>query len=386
MKKNILVLLIVGLVVAAWVYFSASPNIPENNKIDAVKETALDENEIRDLIGQMLIVGFRGTSVDENSYIVKTIKNLNLGGIILFDYDIPNGTKERNIINPIQTKKLISDISSYSKTPLFITIDAEGGMVNRLKPEYGFAEIPSHELLGKTTEENTRRIAETLGRELSELGINFDFAPVVDLYINPQNPIIGKLGRSFGNDPEHVTNYASAFIEGLHKFNILTSLKHFPGHGSSNTDSHLGMVDITKTYQEKELEPFKNLIEKKLADTVMVAHVFNRNIDPNYPASLSEKFIRGILREKFRFDGVVISDDMDMGAIRNNYGFEDAIVKAVQAGTDMLIISNNGSVYDESSPKRAVDAIWNSVKTGDISPSDIYASTERIKILKEKIK
>ncbi len=386
MKKNISIFLIVVIIVTViWLYFIPSSVILKNGKVNTEKAD-LSEIKTRKLIGQMFIIGFRGTSVNENSYIIRTIKDLNIGGIILFDYDIPSGIKERNIINPTQTKKLVSDIVSYSETPLLISIDAEGGMVNRLKPAYGFSDIPSHEMLGKEQKKKTHRTAEILGKELSELGINLNFAPVVDLNTNPQNPIIGKLERSFSDNPNLVVIHASEFISGLHDFNILTSIKHFPGHGSSNTDSHLGIVDITKTYKNKELEPFRTLIEKKLVDTVMVAHVFNKNIDQDYPASLSEKFIQNILREELGFDGVVISDDMDMGAIRNNYGFEDAVVKAVKAGTNMLIISNNGNVYDESSPKRAIDAIWNAIQTGDVSISNIYTSAEKIRVLKEKIK
>lgn len=391
MKKHIgIVFLILGAIILSWIYFSGmetpSSEIKENDGIKITEDKRINESQVRKLIGHMLIVGFRGTSVDENSYIVQKIKNLNLGGIILFDYDVPTKTKGRNITDPAQTKKLISDIVSHTATPLFISIDAEGGMVNRLKPAYGFVDVPSHEALGKKSKEETLRTAKILGKELSELGINFDFAPVVDLNVNWENPIIGKLGRSFGDDPQLVYEHASEFISGLHAFNILTSIKHFPGHGSSDADSHLGMVDVTKTYKEQELEPFKNLIKNKRADTVMVAHVFNRTIDPDYPASLSEKFIRDMLREKLGFEGVIISDDMDMGAIRKNYGFEDAVVRAIKAGTDMLIISNNGDIYDESSPERAINAIWNAIQSRNISLSDIYDSAKRIELLKEKIK
>lgn len=391
MKKHIgIVFLIVSAIILSWIYFSGlrppSSKIKENDETKITGDKRINESQVRKLIGQMLIVGFRGTSIDEDSYIVQKIKNLNLGGIILFDYDVPTQTKGRNITDPAQTKKLISDIVSYTATPLFISIDAEGGVVNRLKPAYGFVDVPSHESLGNKPKEETLRTAKILGKELSELGINFDFAPVVDLNVNRENPIIGKLGRSFGDDPQLVYEYASEFISGLHAFDILTSIKHFPGHGSSDADSHLGIVDVTKTYKKQELEPFKNLIKNKHVDTVMVAHVFNRTIDPDYPASLSEKFIRDILRKELGFEGVVISDDMDMGAIRKNYGFEDAVVKAIMAGTDMLIISNNGDVYDESSPERAIDAIWNAIQSRKISLSDIYDSAKRIEALKEKIK
>ncbi len=391
MKKIFVPLIALTIVIAGGMYLSRlksmeSTRVPEKESEPVAREESIREDDIKRLIGQMLIVGFRGTSADENSYITKSVRDLNLGGIILFDYDVPSGTKGRNIVDPVQTKKLISDIVSYANTPLFVSIDAEGGLVNRLKPTYGFAEIPSHETLGKGTAEKTRATANILGQQLSALGINFNFAPVIDVNVNPENPVIGKLGRSFGTNPEKVSMHGAAFIEGLHSSGILTSVKHFPGHGSSAADSHLGMVDITHSYKEEELEPFRTLIAEGSADTVMVAHVFNKTIDENYPASLSEKFIKELLRTTLGFTGVVVSDDMNMGAIRKHYGFEEAVVRAVQAGNDILIISNNGDIYDEEYPKRAVDAIVRAVKTGEIPLSDIYASAERIRILKEKIR
>jgi len=392
MKKSLLVFAALGLLcVSAFLYLSektpstVEPANTESKQIN--KETPLDEITIRKIIGQMLIVGFRGTLAPENSYIAQTIENLNLGGVILFDYDVPSGTKGRNITSPAQTKKLVAELASYStSTPLIISVDAEGGAVNRLKPAYGFADIPSPKTLGKKPIAETKSAADALGKELADLGLNFDFAPVVDLNVNPQNPVIGKLGRSFGADPNIVISRATVFIEELRKYGILTSLKHFPGHGSSTADSHLGIVDVTNTYEQKELEPFQTLIAEGNADAVMVAHIFNRNIDPDYPASLSSVFIQNELRGQLGFKGAVISDDMDMGAIRKYYGFADAIVRAVLAGNDMLIISNNGTTYNEASPQEAVDAIWNAVKNSVIPLSQIEASAKRIEALKAKIK
>ena len=392
MKKYLLLFAALALLgISTLIYLSektpstVEPANTENKQIN--KETPLDEITIRKIIGQMLIVGFRGTSAPENSYIAKTIENLNLGGVILFDYDVPSGTKGRNITSSAQTKKLVAKLASYStSTPLIISVDAEGGAVNRLKPAYGFADIPSPETLGKKPIAETKSAANALGKELTDLGFNFDFAPVVDLNVNPQNPVIGKLGRSFGADPNIVISRATVFIEELRKYGVLTSLKHFPGHGSSTADSHLGIVDVTNTYKQKELEPFQTLIAQENADAVMVAHIFNRNIDPDYPASLSSVFIQNELRGQLGFKGAVISDDMDMGAIRKYYGFADAVVRAVLAGNDMLIISNNGTTYNEASPREAVDAIWNAVKNGVIPLSQIEASAKRIEALKAKIK
>jgi beta-N-acetylhexosaminidase len=341
--------------------------------------------ELKQKIGQMLIVGFRGTEIDRASYISKAINILNLGGVILFDKDNPSSGKiTRNITGPEQTKKLIADLNKYSQSPLFVAVDAEGGYINRLKEKYGFAYIPSAEEMGKGSIEETKNQADILGQELKSLGFNMDFAPDVDVNVNPENPVIGYLERSFSNDPEKVYQYASSLIEGLHQNNIITAIKHFPGHGSSTSDSHLGIVDVTNTYTQEELIPYQKLIENGYSDMVMTAHIMNTNIDPDYPATLSSLFIKNILKDQLKFQGVIVSDDMQMGAIVNNYGYNEAIIRAINAGCDMLIISNNGTTYDEKAPYDAVDIIYKAVKSGQISEQQINDSYNRIQTLKEK--
>lgn len=386
MKKRIifiisLSLLLIGIVgVLFWQF-----QLKEENK--ELKELFIEksDDELRKRIGQMFIVGFRGTEVSESSYITKAMKDLNLGGVILFDFDVPSKSFPRNILNFEQTKELIKNLKKFSPIPLMIAVDAEGGLINRLKPEYGFIPVLSHQELGEKDDlVETKKISSELAKELSELGFNTNFAPVVDLNINPENPVIGRLGRSFSNDSYKVVNYARAFIEGQHEYNIITSVKHFPGHGSSREDSHKGMVDVTETYREEELIPYQELIKEKVVDMVMTAHIINRKIDPENPATLSPFFIKDILRKQLNFEGVVVSDDMQMGAITENYGFEEAIIRAINAGCDLLIISNNGSVYDEFAPYQARDIIFNAVKKGKIPIKRIIESSERIYLLKSK--
>ncbi len=267
---------------------------------------------------------------------------------------------------------------------MFIAVDAEGGYVNRLKEKYGFTNIPSAEEMGKGSVEETKNHGVFLGQQLSDLGFNLNFAPVVDVNVNPENPVIGYLERSFSNDPEKVYNHASSFIEGLHQSNIVTAIKHFPGHGSSENDSHLGMTDVTNTYKEEELLPYELLIENGYNDMVMTAHIMNQNIDENYPATLSPLFLQNILREKIGFNGVIVSDDMNMGAIVDHYGFEEGLIMAINAGCDLLILSNNGlEKYDELIPYKAVDAIFNAVKNNLISEEQINHSYNKIQSLKE---
>lgn len=342
-----------------------------------------EDEQLKAKIGQMLIIGFRGTKFQESSFIDKALGDLKIGGVVLFDFDVPSGIFPRNIVNPKQTKQLISDLQKHSAVPLFVAVDVEGGFVNRLKPRYGFIDIPSAQKIGQGTPEQTKQVATILGKELHELGINFDFAPVVDLNINPKNPAIGSLERSFSADPIKVIAHAENFINGLSENKIISSIKHFPGHGSSQTDSHNGITDITNTFQAQELVPFQELIKKRAAITVMVAHVVNKNVDQNFPATLSANFIQKFLKEMLGFGGVVVCDDLSMGAISQNYGAKEAAVKMAIAGCDLLIISNNVKTYDEITPYQASGAIFEAVKAGKIPTSSIESSYEKIIKLKK---
>jgi beta-N-acetylhexosaminidase len=371
MKKQIFLFIVIILIA---IFFS--PKVVEKKK---------ENDALMEKIGQMLIVGFRGTEVNENSKIIKDINQYNIGGIILFNTDVPSKSFPRNIVSREQTKKLISDIKQLSHSSLFVSIDVEGGLINRLKEKYGFKiNIPSAEDMGKDELEKTKENALLIAKELKYLGINVDFAPVVDVNINSDNPVIGYLGRSFSSDPEQVAIYASKFIEGLHEEGIISAIKHFPGHGSSTEDSHLGIVDVTKTYKQEELIPYQKLIENNYSDMVMTAHIINTNIDQDYPATLSPFFIKNILRDQLGFNGVIVSDDMHMGAIIDNYGFDEALIKAINADCDILIISNNGTIYNENLAKEAVEIIFKAVKRGEISEEKINQSYERIQELKQK--
>lgn len=337
------------------------------------------------VIGEMIILGFRGTEVSDSSKIVQDINKYYIGGVILFNYDVPSKSFPRNIVDPKQTKKLIEDLKKLTRSDLFIAVDAEGGYVNRLKAEYGFMQIESPQTMGESDPQNTFLKASPLGIELDYLGFNLNFAPVVDVNINKDNPVIGHLERSFSDDPVKVYEHAGYFIDAMHQYNIITAIKHFPGHGSSTEDSHLGLVDITDTYNEEvELFPFKKLIESSKTDIIMTAHIMNTNIDPDNPATLSSIFLKDILRDRLNYEGLIVSDDMQMGAIATHFGFEEAIIKAINAGCDLLIFSNNGREYDNDIAQKAVEVIKKAIKEGKITEEEISSSYNRIKELKEK--
>jgi len=336
-------------------------------------------------IGQMLKIGFRGLQVADTNHIVRDIKKYHLGGVVLFDYDVPSHSPVRNIKSPEQLKKLVTDLKARSDIPLSIAIDQEGGKVARLTPEHGFPKTVSAEYLGDLNNpDSTRFYAQRMARTLSNMGINVDIAPVVDVNVNPNNPVIGKLDRSFSSDPQIVAKQAAIFIKAMHKYGVLTVLKHFPGHGSSTADSHLGVVDVTNTWSKKELIPYKQLIDSNLVDMVMTAHIFNTHIDSTYPATMSRPTITGILRDSLGFNGVVMSDDMMMGAIRKEYGLKTAIKQAILAGVDVLSFSNN-SIYDPQIVPKAHNIIKKMVQDGEISRSRIDQSYDRIMKLKQRL-
>jgi beta-N-acetylhexosaminidase len=333
----------------------------------------------------MLMVGFRGLKVDKGHFIVQDIQERHVGGVVLFDYDVPTQSTVRNIGSPSQVKALIASLKSVSASPLLVAIDQEGGIVVRLKERHGFPPTVSHQHLGKLNDlETTNRQAALVAETLADLGINLNLAPVVDLCANPDNPIIARYERCFSADPVVVTRHALQFIRAHHEHRVLCALKHFPGHGSSTADSHLGLTDVTDTWSRVELEPYIRVIEAGKADTIMTAHVFIATLDDQYPATLSKATIRGILRMDLNYDGAVISDDMQMRAIINHYGFEMAIQKAIEAGVDILVFANN-SVYEEDVAARAIKVIRELVQAGTISEARIDESYRRIQRLKSRL-
>lgn len=339
---------------------------------------------LEEKIGQMLVVGFRGSNITAKSPIAGDISSYHLGGVVLFDYDVPLDTAYRNIVSPRQVEKLTEDLQQVSETPLIISIDQEGGKVVRLKPRHGFPPTVSAQYLGRVNDaDTTRKYARRTAELLKELGINTNLAPVVDLNLNPENPVIGNLERSFSADPQVVTDQAKIYIRSLHERDIMSALKHYPGHGSSEKDSHLGVVDVTGTWQEKELIPYRNLISAGMADIIMTAHIYNANLDSVYPATLSKRTIQGLLRDSLGFEGVVMSDDLQMQAIRSQYPLEETIRLSIQAGVDMLVFANN-SIFDAEIVSKAQAIILELIDEGTIPRERIDESYGRIMQLKEK--
>lgn len=336
------------------------------------------------MAGQMLLVGFRGTTLDAAAPMARDVAAGRVGGVILFDYDVLLKRPGRNVASPEQLRRLTAALQARARVPLFIAVDQEGGRVQRLKTRDGFTGTPSAADMGAWHDPARVEAAGlALGRMLAGVGLNLDFAPVADVNVNPQSPAIGALGRSFSGDPEEVARDAGAFARGLNRAGVLSCLKHFPGHGSARTDSHLGLTDVTATWSETELVPYERLIPTG-ADLIMVAHVFNARLDPDHPASLSRPVITGLLRGTLGFRGVVVSDDLQMGAVAGRYGLEEIVRLAVLAGNDILVFGNN-LAFDPDIAAKVRDIIVGLVRGGTIPEARIRASYERIMALKKKL-
>lgn len=304
------------------------------------------------------------------------IEHRNLGGVILMGY---------NLNNPEQINSLTVRLQNSADIPLFIATDQEGGIVARLDENNGYSKTKDAQSLGNTNNESlTRDHSALMADWLASAGINTNLAPVADLNINPNSPAIGRLGRSFSSDPLLVSKHIYYFYDEMKNKGIITSLKHFPGHGSAVGDSHDGFTDITDTWSEKELIPYISMIDTGYVGMIMTAHLYNSNLDSLYPATLSKPTITGILRDSLGFKGVIITDDMRMSAINNNYSFIESVTKTIDAGVDILLYCGNEK-YGKSVLKQIINVVKSAIKSGEISEKRIDESYKRIMKLKKEI-
>ena len=333
-------------------------------------------------LGELLLVGFHGTAIEDNPDVERLLCRVRVGGVILF---------ARNIVDADQVARLTRGLAERAREctgrALLVAVDAEGGRVMRLGPGAGYTATLSHQYLGDANDlAQTELEARRIGRMLREAGINWNLAPVVDVGYNPANPVIVGAGRSFGASPAVVVAQARAFITGMHAAGLLTALKHFPGHGSSVADSHHGFVDVTDTADPKvELAPYRLLLSEGIVDSVMTAHVFNRRLDRRYPATLSERTITGVLRRGLGWRGVVVSDDMRMGAIDQHYGLPDAAVRAVRAGVDVVLIADDRLPDGTSAADVVLDALRGAVGRGRIPARRVDEALIRIEAMRARL-
>lgn len=348
------------------------------HQVTSVNAQVKDSLDIK--IGQMILIGFAAAEVDQK--VLDEVRSGKAGSIIIFEKNIPKTNSF------VALKKITWTYQKAAPIPLFIAIDQEGGRVNRLKDKYGFPASITAEAMGKAASlDSVRFYSEATAATLAGLGINVNFAPVVDLAANPLNPVIAKAGRSFSAREDSVALMANEVIKAHRRMNVLTVLKHFPGHGSSRDDTHLGIADVTTTWNERELVPYRTLINANAVDAVMSAHIVNKKLDPSgKPGTLSSDVINGILRKRLNFHGVVFSDDMQMHAITKYYGLEEAIRLAVKAGVDIMIFSNNITGSEERTVEKVHQIIRDLVRRGEISEQRIDESFRRIMRLKSQLR
>ena len=317
----------------------------------------------------MFVSGFEGTSL--NSQTEKLISEQGIGGLILF---------ERNFENPKQLKSLIEDLQSLTSPnspPLFISVDQEGGRVTRLKKN--FTQFPPMSCLGKAgSDDLAYRFGMAMGKEMRAVGINMDYAPVLDVHSNPENPIIGK--RAISSDPNVVARLGCKIIQGFQDAGTIPVGKHFPGHGDTSQDSHLILPQVERnkeSLEQSELVPFSKAFQKGL-DVIMTAHVVYPAWDKNSAATFSKPILRDLLRKKMHYEGLVMSDDLEMQAVTQT--LDEIPALAINAGIDLFLIC-----HDLSKVTKLQDTLINEIETGKIPHDNINQSLNRIMKTKQKL-
>lgn len=336
---------------------------------------------LEQMAGQMIVVGFQGDDVDDRSVVRlrEEIAAGELGGVMFLKTNVASLRNVRAMNEAFRA-------AAPDGLPPFITIDQEGGAVERLTEDVGFDEVPRALQVAKSrSPEQAESLYAGMASGIADLGFTVNFGPVVDLAINPNNQVIAKFGRAFGKTAEVVVPYAEAFVKAHRAVGVLTALKHFPGHGSSTADSHEGFVDITDTWKDSELEPYRRMIAGGFADFVMVGHLIDTDVAADgMPSSLSPEWITGVLRDQLGYDGVVISDDLEMGAIRDHFKLAEAVVRAVEAGMDVLLFSNTAD-YRPGLAEEVRDILVSAANADPVFKARIEESYARIAALKQRI-
>jgi len=368
----------VGVLFALLFLFAGrGPALPDRPDLVALDRIGLDQK-----IGQIVLVGFLGNSPSRSGFkrVQAQMEAGEIGGVLYLG---------RNLKNRATVCRMNIELASVAPSglPPLIAIDQEGGTVQRLKQRHGFPQTVSAKHMARRTPAEAAAAYGVLAEGLADWGFTLNLGPVVDVDVNPRNPIIGRLNRSFSADPARVADYAAAFVDAHRDHGVLTALKHFPGHGSSRRDSHRGAVDISRTWSEKELEPFRRLIDQDRVDLIMTAHVINRALQEDrkqVPVSLSQRALRNVLRGDLGFSGVIISDDLQMNAIRHSFSLEQAVLRAVSAGTDILLFANDKRP-DPEIPAKVAAILLQAVKDNPALQEKIDAAYSRIRMLKGRL-
>lgn len=366
MNKRFLISIIIVVLLSIFTFHTTfSKDNPKGEILETISNMSLDEK-----IGQLVVSGFYGTSLDEN--ILKLIKEDKISGVILFNRNV----KDSNTL--LSLNNSLKESNKNNKLPLFISVDEEGGLVTRMPKD--IKRLPTNKYIGSLNNKDlSYKVGEILGEQLSYFGFNMNFAPVLDINSNPNNPVIGD--RSFGNNKDIVSNLGTSTMKGIQSKNIISVVKHFPGHGDTSVDSHVNLpvvnYDINRL-KSFEFVPFKTAIQNG-ADAVMVGHILLPKIDSKYPSSMSYEIVTNILRKDLGFNGLVVSDDMTMGAITENYSIEEASIKAINAGVDLLLVCQK---YENT--ENVLKALKEAALNGTISKERLDNALYNIISIKEK--
>jgi beta-N-acetylhexosaminidase len=350
---------------------------PKGNVDELEKEEEVDpifeeigKMSLDEKIGQMFIIGLEGHTMDDSA--IEMLEKYKVGGFILLGENIDNSMQLLHIINELKST------NKKNKIPLFISVDEEGGKISRMPDE--LKKIPTNRIIGqKNDKEFSYNIGSIIAEEIKSFGFNINFAPVLDIDSNPNNPVIGD--RSYGSNEKIVSDLGIQTMKGIQSKGVISIVKHFPGHGDTSVDSHVGLPKVDKdvnSLMEFELIPFKDSIENNV-DGIMIAHILFNNIDPHNPATLSSKIIEELLRGKLNYEGLVLTDDMTMGAIMENYDIGDAVVKSIDAGSDIVLVCHG---YENMI--QALESLKDAVENGIIQENRIDESLYRILKIKEK--
>ena len=366
MNKRFLISIIIVVLLSIFTFrttFSKEP--PKDEILETISNMSLDEK-----IGQLVISGFYGTTLDEN--ILKLIKEDKISGVILFNRNVKDSSTLLSLNNSLK------ESNKNNKLPLFISVDEEGGLVTRMPKD--IKRLPTNKYIGSLNNKDlSYNVGEILGEQLSYFGFNMNFAPLLDINSNPNNPVIGD--RSFGNNKDTVAILGTSTMKGIQSKNIISVVKHFPGHGDTSVDSHVNLpvvnYDINRL-KSFEFVPFKTAIQNG-ADAIMVGHILLPKIDSKYPSSMSYEIVTNILRKDLGFNGLVVSDDMTMGAITKNYSIEESSIKAINAGVDLLLVCQK---YENT--ENVLKALKEAALNGTISKERLDNALYNIISIKKK--
>lgn len=359
---------------------SPAPTAPPASAPPVPTPTPAPTVDLAHRIAGLMVVGFRGSELADAPWVRTALAESGLGGVILFDRDqLTDGS--RNVLSPAQVKRLTRDLRSAAPgRTIIVSVDEEGGVVTRLGPSHGFPAVASEAAIGTSSASVTRSWARAIATTLATYGFDLNFAPVVDLDVNPDSPAIGALDRSFSADPDVVVAKATIEIDAHRAAGVRTTLKHFPGIGSSTTNTDFGVADVTKTWTRTELEPFRRLIDAGEVDLVMAGHVVNGQLDAAHPASLSKAVVTDLLRGELGWDGIVVTDDLQATAITTAFGRDEAVLLALEAGNDLLLFANQ-QLYDAKLIARVVRVVSAAVASGRIPETRIDEAYARVQAL-----